>query len=306
MSALSQFRPPAPTYTEKDVPDLAGKVYIVTGGYSGVGLELTKLLYSKSARIYIAGRSEASATSAIEEIKTACPEAKGELLFLKLDLADLTGIKSSAETFLGKEGRLDVVWHNAGVMIPPNGSKTKQGYELQLGTNVLGPWLFQTFLTPLLAKTAALPDTQKNSVRVIWVSSSAQMNAPSNGGMRWDDLNFEKPLCFGEKLLPGEAWLKYSQTKAANIILAAEAARRWKETGVLSLNVILYPAYNGGLTELFAGLSPAVDESRNGSFIVPWGRFGDPRADIKAGMTEEGGNGKRLWEWCEGECGQYM
>jgi len=89
---------------------------------------------------------------------------------LNLDLNDLSTIKGSAQAFLTEENRLDVVWHNAGVMMPPSGSKSKQGYELQLGTNVIAPWLFQSFLTPLMQRTAALPDTPKDSVRVIWVN----------------------------------------------------------------------------------------------------------------------------------------
>ncbi|KAL7276606.1 short-chain alcohol dehydrogenase [Rhizina undulata] len=87
-------------YTEKDVSDLAGKVYILTGGYSKVVLELTKLLYSKSARIYINGRSGASATATIEELQTAYPEAKGELLFLQLDLAALFKSVGQSDTTL--------------------------------------------------------------------------------------------------------------------------------------------------------------------------------------------------------------
>lgn len=68
-------------------------------------------------------------------MKAAYPESKGKAIFLSLDLSDLTTIKSSADEFLAKESRLDVLWLNAGVMVPPQGLKTTQGYELQLGTN---------------------------------------------------------------------------------------------------------------------------------------------------------------------------
>lgn len=65
----------------------------------------------------------------------------------------------------------------------------------------------------------------------------------------------------------------------------------------------MYPASFGSLTELFAGLSPEVSEERNGAYIIPWGRFGEPRADIKNAFEE---NGERLWAYCESECRQFM
>jgi retinol dehydrogenase-12 len=93
------------------------------------------MLYAKDAKVYIAARSEAKAQKTIDEIKALHPASAGELVFLKLDLSDLTTIKASAKEFLAKESRLDVLWNNAGVMVPPQGSKTVQGSELQVGTN---------------------------------------------------------------------------------------------------------------------------------------------------------------------------
>jgi retinol dehydrogenase 12 len=99
-------------------------------------------------------------------------------VFLRLDLDDLTTIKKSAEEFLAKETRLDVLWNNAGVMIPPQGSKTKQGYELQLGTNNVAPFLFTKFLTPLLVETAK--SATKGSVRVLWVLQDLNRGSQEN------------------------------------------------------------------------------------------------------------------------------
>ena len=114
------------------------------------------------------------------DIKSRAPQSKGSLLFLHLDLDDLTTIQSSAKTFLGDNDRLDVLWNNAGVMVPPQGSKTKQGYELQLGTNNVGPFLFTKLLHPVLTKTAGT--APKNSVRVVWVSSNgAELLSPKGG-----------------------------------------------------------------------------------------------------------------------------
>jgi retinol dehydrogenase 12 len=106
----------------------------------------------------------------IEEMKSNVPASKGELVYLHLDLEDLTTVKPSALEFLSKEERLDVLWNNAAVMNTPPGSKTKQGYELQLGTNNIAPFLLTKLLTPLLVKTAQT--AAKGSVRVVWVSSS--------------------------------------------------------------------------------------------------------------------------------------
>jgi retinol dehydrogenase-12 len=105
------------------------QIFIVTGGYAGVGWQLTKILYQHNATIYVAGRSMEKGERAISEFKKAHPDSKGTLHFLKLDLADLSTIKASAEEFLSKEQRLDVLWNNAGVMWPAIGSKTAQVSE---------------------------------------------------------------------------------------------------------------------------------------------------------------------------------
>ena len=170
----SQLRPPAPQFTEKDIPSLDGKVIIVTGGNAGVGFELVKMLYTKGGcTIYIASRSTDRIATAIKEIKsiaTAPPQNKPtQLKSLRLDLNDLTTISESAKQFLAQESRLDILWNNAGISKAPLGSTTKQGSESHKGINCLGPYLFTKLLTPLIIKTAQT--APKNSVRVIWTSS---------------------------------------------------------------------------------------------------------------------------------------
>ncbi|KAL9071880.1 MAG: hypothetical protein Q9161_003980 [Pseudevernia consocians] len=164
----SQLFPPTPTLTEKNLPDQAGRVFIVTGASSGIGSALAEILYLHNAKVYVAARSEEKAAKAISEITSRVPESKGVLIFLHLDLDDLSTIKSTAEAFLRDNDRLDGLWNNAGVMIPPQGSKTKQGYDLQLETNNIAPFLFTKFLYPILAKTAKTAPA--DSVRVVWVS----------------------------------------------------------------------------------------------------------------------------------------
>lgn len=104
------------------------QVHIVTGGYSGVGLELVKILYAANATVYVAGRSADKANKAIEAVKHAHPEGStgGRVEFLQLDLAHLASIKKSADEFAAREQRLDVLTNNAGVMFPPKGSKSEE------------------------------------------------------------------------------------------------------------------------------------------------------------------------------------
>ena len=141
-STFSQAFPPAPTFTEKNVGSLNGKVrtrfrsmkarietttqvFIVSGSTSGVGYELSKLLHGQGGDVYIAARSSKKVNRAIEDIASSAPASKGRLSPLLLDLSDLSTIKKAVDDFLRKENRLDVLVHNAGLMTPPAGSKSK-------------------------------------------------------------------------------------------------------------------------------------------------------------------------------------
>lgn len=221
---ISQAFPPKPIFTEKSIDSLSGKVYIVTGANAGVGKELARLLYSLNSTVYIAARSFEKAQAAIQWIKEQHPTSQGVLHFLHLDLGDLGGIKATAEEFLSKEKRLDVLFNNAGVMVPPQGSTTKQGYELQLGTNCVGPFLFTKLLTPILVETAKKETT--GSVRVIWVSSSAAHLGAPKGGVDLQNLDYKKDLRKDQK---------YAISKAGNVLHALEYQRRYKDSGVISV-----------------------------------------------------------------------
>lgn len=153
------------TLTETNLPDQAGKTFIVTGGYAGVGKELVQILYSHNAKIYVAARSEGKYLTARDEIKQNHSTSTGELHFLHLDLSDLKSVKAAAVEFLSREWARHVLWNNAGVMIPPQSSLTAQNYELQLGTNNDAPFLFTKLLTPLLLETAK--STPVGDVRVV-------------------------------------------------------------------------------------------------------------------------------------------
>jgi retinol dehydrogenase-12 len=265
---FSQAFPPAATFTTSSLPSgsLSGKVYIVTGASAGVGKELARLLYSLHGTVYLAARSSERASAAISWIRAAHPDSKGRLEFLSLELADLESIKPAAQAFLAKEERLDVLFANAGVMVPPAGSTTKQGYELQLGTNCLGHFAFVKLLTPLLVRTAAT--SPPGSVRVVWVSSSAVMNAPP-GGVDMTNLHYEKSK---------GGMHKYAVSKAGSALYALQFRNLHGKDGVVSVTLnpgnlsselqrhggmvwqfaklLFYPPVNGAYTELFAGLAP--------------------------------------------------
>ncbi|OTA04474.1 Short-chain dehydrogenase/reductase [Trichoderma parareesei] len=325
MGIWTQMCPPKPAFTEQNLGDLTGKVYIVTGSNTGVGKELAQILYSKNATVYVAARSQAKATEAIEDIRKAFPASTGRLVFHSLDLADLEAVAQSAKEFLARETRLDVLFNNAGVMHPPQGSTTKQGYELQLGVNNLGHVLFTELLTPLLAQTAA--KSAPNSVRVVWVSSLYSELGSPKGGIDPDNLGFTKK--------DKSTYHKYSVSKAGVYYQGEEYARKYKDQGIISLTVnpgnlrsdlqryggdgiiqqlnkrvLLFPPINGAYSELFCGLSPEVKADKSGSYVIPWGRFASIREDIEKGTKspEEGGSGLgKIWyDWCMEQVAPFM
>lgn len=307
------FTIPPPALTEKNLPDQSGRVCIVTGGYAGCGKELSKILYGRNATVYVAGRSEEKAKNAIEEIKQTHPSSDGRVEFLKVDLSDLTTIKGSAEDFMKREQRLDVLTNNAGVMNPPAGSKGAQGHELQMVTNCLGPYLFTQLLTPLIEKTAS--SSPPGSVRVTWAASLGTMMSPKPGGVIMEDS--------GAKV-HGQPPVDYAQSKSGNVLLArayqaehqndkivsnawnpgnlaSELTRHSPWYMVMFVKLLTYPAVYGAYTELFAGWADeAGKEGKKGAYIGPWGRFVMLRKDI-----DENKEGKKFWDWCEKETKAY-
>lgn len=225
-SMRTQYFPPAPTFTEKDVGKQDGKVFIVTGGNTGVGLELIKMLYPTGATIYMASRSEERAQTAIKEVTSVDPTNASHVKFLHLDLADLNSVRSAAKAFADQESRLDILWNNAGVGGMPVGSKTKQGIEAHMGVNVIGPLLFTELLLPQIK--AAASSSPKDSVRIVWTSSWMAEGGSPKGGFILKDLQNG-----GTK----DAYTNYGTSKASNWIIANEAAARWGKDGIISVSV---------------------------------------------------------------------
>ncbi|KAI0891545.1 putative short-chain dehydrogenase [Annulohypoxylon nitens] len=322
-STLTQAFPPKPKFTENNLPDLHGKVYIVTGSNTGVGKELARILYSKNAKVYIAARSQDKAIKAIKEISDAFSTSKGGLAFLKLDLGDLTTIKASVDEFLAKETKLDVLFNNAGVQNPlPEPSKTAQGYEYHLGVNTIGTFAFTKLLTPILVSTSK----KEGASRVVWVSSSgAELLGEKSVAVDMSNLDYKKK---------DRPYLeKYGVSKAGNWLHGVEFAKRYKADGVISIplnpgnlaselyrdmkglmrffvSLLTYPPINGAYTLLYAGLSPEITLEKTGSWVVPFGRILPIRKDlVEATKTEaEGGNGtaEKFWEWCDEQIKPYI
>jgi NAD(P)-dependent dehydrogenase (short-subunit alcohol dehydrogenase family) len=253
----------------------------VTGSNTGIGKEVARILYSKNAKVYVAARSEEKAGKAIEAIKKVYPKSTGELVFLYLNLADLTTIKASAEEFLSKETKLHVLFNNAGVWAQLNGSpKTVQGHDLVVGVNNIGPFMLTKLLTPLLVATAKIEPS--GTVRVIWVSSvGAELDSPKPGGVPLDNLDFH---------VDKGGIFKYNVSKAGNYLQAVEYAKRHKTDGIVSVALnpgnlasdlardlssfirlllrifLAYPPINGAYTELFAAFSPEITVEKIGAW----------------------------------------
>ena len=157
-------------------------------------------------------------------MKQAHPKSTGGLVFLSLDLNDLSTIKKTAEVFLAAESRLDVLWLNAGVMVPPKDAKTAQGHELQFGTNNIAHFLLVKYLKPLLSKTAAVAPA--DSVRVIWVSSSVGQSMAPKPAIDFENMDYKKDEM---------VWTRYGRSKAGNILQATEFARQTKDEGIISI-----------------------------------------------------------------------
>lgn len=221
------MRLPPPPLTEKNLPDQTGKVYIITGANTGVGYEVTSILYSHNAKVYVAARTESKAQSAIDSIKKKHPMSKGSLHYLHLNLSDLSTIKESANEFLSKEDKLHWLDNNAGVMIPPKNQQGAQGYNLTYQTNILGPFLFTKLLLPVLKRTAE--SEPKGTVRVSWAGSLAVVLQSPPKGHKWKvDKDGNETL---DDTLRNEN--VYGVSKAANYYLAHEFGRRYNDQGVM-------------------------------------------------------------------------
>ncbi|TFK51790.1 NAD(P)-binding protein [Heliocybe sulcata] len=304
LSIFGQSLPGTPKFKVEDIPDLTGKVIIVTGANTGIGKETAKALLQHNAKVYIAARSQEKSEQAIKDLEK---ETGKTAIFLKLDLADLPSIKASAEEFKSKESQLHVLFNNAGVMMCPIEQVTAQGYDMQFGTNVLGHFYFTKLLLPTLIETAKT--TPEGKTRVITTSSSGHL---------FHGLDFATFKDGPKRKKLGTQNL-YAQSKFGNVVFANELARRYGDhivsvslnpgniksdlqrylTGITGriINSMLYPTPYGALTQLWAGTSKEGLDL-NGKYAIPWARVGPARKD-----TADPQLGKELWTWLEEQVG---
>lgn len=216
------------------MPDLSGKLAIVTGANSGLGYEVAKQLAQKGARVIMACRSAARATTALAALQAAMPRAALEVI--ELDLASLAGVHSFAERYRARYNTLDILCNNAGIMAIPR-QLTGDGFEMQFGTNHLGHFaLTGLLLDPIRATPGA---------RVVHVSSGLH----SSGQLNFADLMGDKHY---------DKWAAYSQSKLANLLFAYELQRKLRAAGIDASSVGAHPGYTA--TNL-QGVGPRLEGS---------------------------------------------
>ncbi len=222
-------------WTFNDIPDQTGRTAIVTGANTGIGLETARMLAKKGAKVVLACRNPEKGEAALASIVADKPAGSASLS--ALDLSDLDSVKAFSEGFTRAHDRLDLLINNAGVMVPPLG-RTRQGFELQFGTNHLGHFALTGHLLPRLLGTAG--------ARVVVVSSVAQRS----GRIAFDDLNWESRSY--------SAWSAYGQSKLANMMFALELSRRLAAAGSELRATAAHPGWtatdlqrNVGMARLF-------------------------------------------------------
>ncbi len=204
-------------WTNDNIPDLSGKVIIVTGGNSGLGYESVKAFAEKGAEVILASRSLEKGEAAKAEIGNT----KGKIRVTPLDLQDLASIKQFAACFAENYQRLDVLLNNAGIMTTPY-FLTKDGLEGQIGVNHFGHFALTAQLMGLIAKTP--------KSRVVNVSSMAH----KAGKLNFDNLLFED----GKDYTPAKS---YAQSKLANLLFTYELQRFFEAKGFDSIAVAAHP-----------------------------------------------------------------
>lgn len=196
-------------WTSENIPDQKGRIAMVTGSSSGIGFETAKALANKNAKVIIAVRNLEKGEKAKSKILSENKNADVELM--KLDLADLSSVKTFAQEFKNKFQKLDLLINNAGVMIPPY-SKTKDGFELQMGTNHLGHFALTLQLLDLINATP--------NARIVNVASAAH----KYGNIDFNDLNWEKRKY--------KSWRAYGDSKIANLYFTKELAKRINDNNI--------------------------------------------------------------------------
>ena len=293
-------------WTKENIPDITGKVIIVTGGNSGIGFEAAKEFARKGAKTILACRNLDKAKKAAEKIKKKIPDALIEII--RLDLADLDSVQKFTKEFKEKYDRLDILVNNAGIMMVPY-RKTVDGFESQVGTNHLGHFALTGLLFDILTKTAGS--------RVVNVSSN---------GHKFGDTDFSK-FTF-DKCKEYSRMNAYGRSKLANILFTYELDRRFKNASIDAISVAAHPGIsNTNLANHMAGwfaplmkllssfmlqsaakgalptIRAAVDpEVKGGEYYGPRGKNefrGYPVRVESSAVSHNEKDAKKLWEISE-------
>ncbi|KAF6826038.1 oxidoreductase C736.13-like protein 2 [Colletotrichum musicola] len=308
------------------IPSLEGKVIFITGGTAGLGKSTIQTLLSHSpSHIYFSGRSRSSAEALISSLTpssqtpsspsapTKAPSSPPPLTFVQMDLSSLPSIKLAiSKTFT--HARLDILINNAGIMASPPGLSA-DGFEIQFATNHLGHAMLFRALLPILERTAAMPGSD---VRVVNVTSVGYQGHPK-GGISFATLGTVQsgPPVLGK-------WIRYGQSKLANILFTTELARRYPsitsvavhpgvvDTGLVTNQTLLnrvsvylpnklmgatvLAPEKGCWNQVWAAAAAPRAELASGSFYMPVGQLADDKLDGSA--TDEKLAGE-LWWWTE-------
>jgi NAD(P)-dependent dehydrogenase (short-subunit alcohol dehydrogenase family) len=189
--------------------NLTGKVAVVTGGYSGIGLETTRALAARGVRVYVPVRS-------IEKAQQALADIDGDVVADAMDLSDLASVRAYGEAIAGRESKLDYLINNAGIMAPPETRLGKQ-WESQFAVNHLGHFVLTTTLLPNLLRA--------ERARVVCLTSIGHRRSD----IRWEDIHFLNE--------PYEKWTAYGQAKTANALFALGLDMRYGAQGLQAFSV---------------------------------------------------------------------
>ncbi|WP_317627721.1 SDR family oxidoreductase [Halotalea alkalilenta] len=194
---------PQPDWSLADMPSQEGRIFLVTGGTSGMGYEDARALALAGAEVVIAARNPERGAEAIERIRQEVPDA--QLRFEAVDLASLASVRALGERLNATLPRLDGLINNAAIMAPPERAESADGFEMQLATNYLGHFALTAELLPLLR--------EGDSARVVTLSSIAA----ARGSIDFDDLQSEQSY---------DPYGVYAQSKLACLMFAFELQRR--------------------------------------------------------------------------------
>lgn len=232
-------------WTIDSIPEQTGRIAVVTGANSGLGYHTANALAARGARVIMACRDTARADIAAAAIRANFPDARVDVR--PLDLADLGSIAAFAEGLAADVGPIDLLVNNAGVMALPL-SRTRDGFEMQVGTNHLGHFALTGRLLPRL-EAAPAP-------RVVTVGSLAH----KAGSLDLEDLNWQKRRY--------DKWRAYGQAKLANLSFALELDRRLRAAGSRAVSLAAHPGF--AATNLLL-VGPRMENSTLGKIAMVTG-----------------------------------